>query len=382
MEVLRKKRKHDPNDPQPGTSSASTPMDVDIDLSPETSLRLFEEGATLIFLNVPPGTEVGIDLESWNTGNKFKGIKMIPPGVHFIHFSTVGRDGVSQAPRTGFYHNFKRGEILLKKYDERAEDIVVEVPSDEELARYKGSLKDLDASLGAYPYKSWRKWVSLSNKVSQVTVTRLSPPGGRICSAPELILDADQSIPVPQKRMTQLETAESQLPKMTETEDSRIRYSTIPDRTYDAATATAEEITKHNRDWSHKLEIVIQSVGVPAEVLAELQFSFLCFLVAQNYNSFEHWKNMIQLICYSDEAVCKYPNLYIEFLSDLYFEMGEVQDDLFTDIVTQNNFIYVCLKKLFENIRDAENVESRLRGKAERFESFFKRKVWLGVSRW
>jgi len=57
-----------------------------MDLPPETSLRLFEEGGTLVFLDVPVGTEVGIDMESWNTGEKFRGIKMIPPGLHFIHF--------------------------------------------------------------------------------------------------------------------------------------------------------------------------------------------------------------------------------------------------------------------------------------------------------
>ena len=29
------------------------------------------------------------------------------------------------------------------------------------------------------------------------------------------------------------------------------------------------------------------------EVLVELQFAFLCFLVAQNYDSFEHWKQLV-----------------------------------------------------------------------------------------
>ena len=57
-----------------------------MEMTPETSLRLFEEGATLIFLNVPTGTEIGIDMQSWSAGEKFKGIKMIPPGLHFVYF--------------------------------------------------------------------------------------------------------------------------------------------------------------------------------------------------------------------------------------------------------------------------------------------------------
>ena len=48
--------------------------------------QLFNEGAALVLLNVPPKTEIGIDLKSWNTGEKFKGIKMIPPGLHFVYY--------------------------------------------------------------------------------------------------------------------------------------------------------------------------------------------------------------------------------------------------------------------------------------------------------
>lgn len=47
---------------------------------------LLTQGATLILLDVPVGTDVGIDLKSWNTGDNFKGIKMIPPGVHLVHY--------------------------------------------------------------------------------------------------------------------------------------------------------------------------------------------------------------------------------------------------------------------------------------------------------
>lgn len=48
--------------------------------------RLLVEGATLVMLDVPVGTEFGIDLKSWNTLDSFKGIKMIPPGFHYVHY--------------------------------------------------------------------------------------------------------------------------------------------------------------------------------------------------------------------------------------------------------------------------------------------------------
>lgn len=52
----------------------------------ETAQKMFEAGALMILLDVPKGTEIGIDMHSWQTDVKFKGIKMIPPGLHFIYF--------------------------------------------------------------------------------------------------------------------------------------------------------------------------------------------------------------------------------------------------------------------------------------------------------
>ena len=49
----------------------------------EVALKLFEEGATLFFLDVPIGTEFGIDFNSWNTGEKFKG------SVYFCKFVDI-----------------------------------------------------------------------------------------------------------------------------------------------------------------------------------------------------------------------------------------------------------------------------------------------------
>ena len=48
--------------------------------------RLFFEGATLVLLDVPVMTEFGIDYNSWNVGEKFKGVKMIPEGFHFVQY--------------------------------------------------------------------------------------------------------------------------------------------------------------------------------------------------------------------------------------------------------------------------------------------------------
>lgn len=37
---------------------------------------------------------------------------------------------------------------------------------EEEKARLKADLKNLDKNLGPYPYESWKQWVSLSNRIN------------------------------------------------------------------------------------------------------------------------------------------------------------------------------------------------------------------------
>ena len=73
-------------------------------MSPEAALKLYNEGGFLVVTQLPPGSEFGIDLYSWNTGEKFLGVKMIPPGLHFVYYSTAGQgsSGPQLAPRTGF----------------------------------------------------------------------------------------------------------------------------------------------------------------------------------------------------------------------------------------------------------------------------------------
>jgi len=57
-----------------------------MEMDQDTAQTLFNQGAVLLLLDVPPRTEIGIDMHSWIAASKFKGIKMIPPGLHFIYF--------------------------------------------------------------------------------------------------------------------------------------------------------------------------------------------------------------------------------------------------------------------------------------------------------
>ena len=117
------------------------------EMDPEVAKRLHNEGATLIVSDVPEGTEFGIDYFSCNIGPRFKGIKMIPPGLHFIYYSAVNRGGQS-APRTGLFLFSKHQDIFVMKWDPSTEDVVEVDVNEEEKDRYRQGIKARSSSLG------------------------------------------------------------------------------------------------------------------------------------------------------------------------------------------------------------------------------------------
>lgn len=50
----------------------------------EDARRRCQEGGSMLCLGIPEGTEMRCDMTSWRAGPMFKGIKMIPPGLHLI----------------------------------------------------------------------------------------------------------------------------------------------------------------------------------------------------------------------------------------------------------------------------------------------------------
>lgn len=71
------------------SSQQQTPYHVRMDS--EDALKLVKQGASLLLLGVPPSTSFGIDQQMFVVGPNFKGVKMMPPGPHFIYYSAASR---------------------------------------------------------------------------------------------------------------------------------------------------------------------------------------------------------------------------------------------------------------------------------------------------
>ncbi|KAJ0959807.1 hypothetical protein J5N97_000501 [Dioscorea zingiberensis] len=62
-----------------------------------TAVELAKQGSTLLLLDVPQHTLIGIDTHMVSVGPAFKGIKMIPPGPHFLYYSSSTRNSFTAA---------------------------------------------------------------------------------------------------------------------------------------------------------------------------------------------------------------------------------------------------------------------------------------------
>lgn len=50
----------------------------------EAAQALLLQGAVALVQGVPVGCEFGLDYRSWRTAARFRGVKMLPPGLHLF----------------------------------------------------------------------------------------------------------------------------------------------------------------------------------------------------------------------------------------------------------------------------------------------------------
>ena len=305
---------------------------------------------------------------------------MIPPGIHYIYFSVTDKYG-NLGMRNGFFHNFKLKEVLAKKWNQQAESLDEYVYTNAELDRFRENRRDLDKFLGPYPFDEYKRWISLANNLDETFLLKLIPNSKIISSASILVGQpfctnkAKESMIVTNEETemktkedvikpelftipNSLEEAEKRLPEMQQVKSEQIHFSKIPVQAYPPG-STPIEITKHSIDKTYRLELLLSLLKSELNeteinslhILCELQFSFICFLIGQVYEAFEQWKSLLSLLCNSEDAIHKYPNMYIQLIQVLFFQLKEMPQDFFTDIITSNNFLVVNLHNLFNNIK-------------------------------
>ncbi|PVU87118.1 hypothetical protein BB561_006444 [Smittium simulii] len=366
----------------------------------ETANALYDKLGFLVILGLENSIDFGIDLNLWQTTPNFMGLKLIPPGLHLISYSSV--DKTSQIGiKSCFFHVFEPGQLVVKDWDVETESIVDTKLSADEQTSLKLNIRDLDKKLGAYPSgsdNSFLRWQKLTRFITPDNLSYCMPKKTVISngfnSATSSSYDEVEHIKASKKKFAQeIETLIPESNKATIIPDHKtfnyeaFNFNIIDLKSsFDPTIHSPFEISKYSMDKSYLLEKTLSnykpgSVGL----LGEMQLAFIILLIGQNFNGLEHYKMLVGLITGCEMLLSKTNlvlSLFIPFLDILQTQLLECPPDFFTNVLTMDNFLIQCLKNFAVNIDLAENTSDQMNTLKKSFNylrSVFKKKFGVDL---
>ncbi|XP_050262636.1 uncharacterized protein LOC126707076 isoform X7 [Quercus robur] len=272
-------------------------------MDPNTALELVKQGVTLLLLDVPQYTLLGIDTQMFSVGPAFKGIKMIPPASHFLCYSSSTRDGKDFSPVIGFF--------------------IDAAPSEEE--RYCQAIKSLefDRQLGPYNLSQYGDWKHLSNYITKGIIERIEPIGGEITVACESGMVTNTPKTAMEKAVDEQMKSSKFLTSVDNSQSRRCYYTSIP-CVIKQKGIHGQELTSLNIDKTQLLEsLLIKDYGGSEDVLlGELQFAFIAFLMGQSLEGFLQRKALVNLLFGCIEAPFRTrTRLFTKFSKVIYYQL-------------------------------------------------------------
>ncbi|KAM8701935.1 hypothetical protein ACLKA7_007978 [Drosophila subpalustris] len=325
-------------------------------MDPELALRLLADGAVLVIAGVPVGTEFGVDLCSYTIGPDFRGVKMIPPGVHYIWCASRGPYG-DTAPRVGFVHFFHPNEILVREWDSELEELRPRQTAEPALerGRIRKNLAQLEHVLAPYDYRYVCQWKDLTGSVSEQCVDRCRPELGTIRTNIELqsCTDADRprgSAGNINKRNTAaklLLDESDMLPNLKPVEGTAPRFCVVPARV--PQDAPPADVSRHAIDCIAAVNRLFDSFqNSPDGLIEELQLAFVFFLVGYSVESLDHWRKLLALLAHSETAVSKHKLAYMKYSEVLAHQLPHLPEELMTPSI--HNTVYKDVRELLINL--------------------------------
>jgi A1 cistron-splicing factor AAR2 len=291
----------------------------------------------VLLLDLPPSGLAGIDLLSFTTTPRFRGVKNVPPGLHFVFVASDSSLSVRHG--AWFYVSPGAGspQVFIKRWDEATEDLVV-VTSQTDVMRWKANLGSIWKD-GLTPYRQtvsakdtkeeedvveestdWSELTSNINPTLLSRITGLNPDHWSLTSASSAAQDED-SIPG-------LESSNSVLRP-----EKELHFLPIDlKRTWrDGATGRERSEGAQDRSWTlgELIEKHCQGRNPRAqesEIIGELQFAFLMVLTLNNNSCLEQWKRLLTVLFTCRKAIKERAHLFTELLETLKLQLGHCAD--------------------------------------------------------
>ncbi|ETO27330.1 hypothetical protein RFI_09802 [Reticulomyxa filosa] len=414
-------------------------MSESLKISPDRATELAKNGAALLCLELPEKTLFGIDYLTFEIGDQFKGVKMIPPGPHFIHtclcndnYNRMGfflwlnlkqvnsylwqkdldcmiaypdkeqaerlqqsidqsnnrKDDRSFIPNRQTYHKRICGNstfikefflcvsfcceyVFAKQYAQMYICVCDNKKKvEEEWKRTSGKMamceedskkEEKDAhrnerdrrqeteeeaetnrkELEMHAEKTSRLDHGKQYDMARFELKRYHP---YYCNIPSVASFQRQALSN-QNKHKQKSVSDSNNDKRGDGQDNESQSSTI---------FTASQLTKLHMDRTPILKYVLEKLTDESELLAEMQYSFVCFLIGRTLSGLEQWKRIVDLLCNCEEGVELYKDLYLKFIRIISIQLKELPDDFFTNELTSTNFLNKSLHNLMQILSETQ----------------------------
>lgn len=283
-----------------------------------------ETTASVLLLDLPPGALAGINLLSFTTTPRFRGVKDLPPGLHFVFTGSSTAFSV----RHGIWFRVQdRHELTITRWQQPDEVLAIETDEAEKL-RWRANVGEIWEK-GLTPYRQSSStdnevqdpsgdWLQLTSYISDALLRRITQGG-----ADDLHLTSASSAAQDLDDIPGLSSSESKTHP-----EKELRFLPVDLKRTWRPDATGRERTEAAQDRSWALNSLISGSEDKNgdEIIGELQFCFLMLLTLNNWSCLEQWKRLLTLIFTCKSAVPTLPDLFIRAIAALRLQLMHCKD--------------------------------------------------------
>lgn len=281
----------------------------------------------VLLLNLPEGALAGIDLLSFTTTPRFRGVKHLPRGLHFVFVGS----STAFSERHGIWFsisNEARHDLCVTKWDSAIEALTT-LKEDAEILRQRANLSSIWDGLTPYRQVTAQPqgntsqeesgdWPTLTASISPSLLSRItgSKTEWKLSSASSSRRDLEE-IPGLTAEDMNLDT------------EQELHFLPIDLKQTWREGATGRERTDAAQDRSWALNDLIESHctdGDANDIVGELQFCFLMILTVNNFSCLEQWKRILSLIFTCRTAVAARPDFFVSAIAALRLQLQHCKD--------------------------------------------------------
>ena len=291
-------------------------------------MEAYRTTTTLILLDMPSGVSVTFDTFTFSTTPTFRGIKLIPDGIHLL---TYGLDKSGLGMRSGFFFLGKPGNVSAWKWDKKVEQLH-RIQEQVEGAALQERLQSLHPYLTPIPAQSNDAKTTWSDLICYITVDMLN----RILPKDWMYTSQTSSTN---------DEATDQLASLPSSKSEEILNFTSVNlkRTFNPH-AIGRERTDQILDKSYYLDTLLKTLPDELSLLGEFQLSFLTVLYMNNFSGFETWKNIFTVFCGCKAALTLRERLFRNFVTVLRHQFDMCSEETFNEVIIEGNFVAENLK--------------------------------------